>query len=146
MYFRFFLVIWYWKWLRRYFLCSLIIFNKDFINCSCNHSHFEVDVPLFGFVIARSLECVTLSLYDSHIRANLYEIGYESMPEEHGRTHFYKWYWSQQTGKYRNMNKPQSHKNTAHIIIGSRNTTLIYDNTNFNSLHGTWLYDLRTHD
>ena len=34
---------------------------------------------------------VTLSLCHSHVRANIFEIGYELIPEEHVRTYFYKW-------------------------------------------------------
>ena len=124
---------------------SVFIMNWRFV-LVCNALNFpSLWAPLYSTQFHRT-QPVILSLFYSHVRANISGVGYESMPEEHGRTHFYKWDWSQQTGKYRNMNKPQSHKNTAHIIIGSRNTTLIYDNINFNSLHGTWLYDLRTHD
>ena len=34
---------------------------------------------------------VTLSIFDSRVRANLCDIGYESMTEEHVRNPFYKW-------------------------------------------------------
>ena len=36
----------------------------------------------------RERTIVTLSLCDSHLRANISEIGYESMSEEHVRTPF----------------------------------------------------------
>ena len=39
----------------------------------------------------REINDVTMSLCDSHVRANLSEIGYESIPEEHAITSFYKW-------------------------------------------------------
>ena len=41
--------------------------------------------------ISKDRTTVTLSLFDSHIRANIYEINYESIFEEHVITSFYKW-------------------------------------------------------
>ena len=65
-----------------------------------------------------------------------------------------------------NMTKTRSHKNSTHVIIGSRNKpfiayinslfkesqqstitlTLIYSNVDFRLLHGTRFYDLQPHD
>ena len=42
---------------------SIISFNTEYIDSSCNHLHFEVAVTLFGCVIADSLECGLTDFY-----------------------------------------------------------------------------------
>ena len=66
---------------------------------------------------------VTLSSCDSYVRANLSEISYESIPEEHKS--FLQMGLIPTNWKYKNMTKPQSDENSTHVIIGSRNEPLL---------------------